>query len=156
MTEVTVQSDTEEALGVEFWTQPEHALDEVHQFIYAQALSALRGEVRERDGGILDYMIVERFAFSYAILRMREAGVTAGGDEAQPLTDRTRREMNKDWLEFTLALKKIWNSEDKVDQSELVLKRVNAAVNSALKDMPETQARIVQNALVESFAAHGV
>lgn len=139
---------TEETLGQEFWTQPDGVLNEVFNLMYSQSLQVLREEVRERKGSGVDYMIVERLAFMYAYLRQRESE----GD----MTDRNRREMLKDWLELATSMKKLWTAEDKDNQSENLLKKVNKAILDAVKDMPAGQSVELQRALAESFASQGL
>lgn len=139
---------TEETLGAEFWVQPDTALDETFRLMYSQLLQVFREEVRERDGGALDYMIVERLAFMYVFLRMREAD--------SEMTDRNRRELQKDWLELATSMKKLWTAEDKENASENLLKKVNKAVLEVVKDLPANQSIQIQQALAESFASQGL
>lgn len=141
-------TDVESTLGQEFWTQPEGVLNEVFNLMYSQSLQVLREEVRERGGSGVDYMLVERMAFMYAYLRQRETD--------RDMTDRNRREMLKDWLELATSMKKLWHTEDKDNQSENLLKKVNKAVLDAVKSMPAGQSADVQRALMESFASQGL
>ena len=150
MTETPELSSVEERLGAEFWVQPSSALKEEYNFIYANALAEFRTAVRDRGGSVFDYILAERLAFNYAILRQREA------DQEQELTDRTRRELNKDLIEFTLALKKIWNSEDRVDQAEAVLKKVDKAVWEAIKELPADVGEQLQKRLAKTYAEVGL
>jgi predicted transcriptional regulator len=140
----------EETLGDEFWTQPDTALTEEFRFIYAQVLGVFRAEVRERGGSAIDFLLVERMAFMYAYLRQREAEPRAN------LADRTRREMNKDWIDLASNMKKMWNAEDKDSTAEVVLKKVDKAIFNAIKDLPERQGRAVQEALAQSLEAVGL
>lgn len=143
-------SPTEEALGNDFFVQPAGVLEDVFGFIYAQALGALRDEVRSRQGTALEYMVVERIAFMYAYLRQREA------EPESDLTDRTRREMNKDFLDISMALRKLWATDDSKNVEEAVLRKVNKAVFDGLKALPEAQAQEIQYALAGSFEAAGL
>lgn len=153
MTDLADISEVEQALGADFFEQPRSALREPFSVIYASALNEFRKTVRNRDGNVFDYILAERLAFSYAILRQREADT---GEEEDRLTDRTRRELNKDMIEFTISLKKIWNSEDRTDQSEALLKKVDKAVVDAMKSIPKDQAEILQSVLAKEFVKVGI
>lgn len=144
------QATPEAILGDQFWAQPETALTEEFSFIYAQVLAVFRDEVRERSGAAIDLLLVERMAFMYAYLRQREAEPRAN------LSDRTRREMNKDWLDLATSMKKMWVAEDKDNTAEVVLKKVDKAIFNAVKDLPEAQGRNVQEALAHSLEAVGL
>lgn len=144
------QSEKEEALGAEFWVQPVDALTPTFGFMYAQALAALRLEVRERSGSVIEFMLIERIAFMYAYLRQRES------DSENDMTDRTRREMNKDWLEISMTLRKMWGSEDNKNAEEVILRKVNKAIFEATKELPADQAKELQNALAGGFEAVGL
>jgi hypothetical protein len=137
-------------LGDNFWAQPEAALNEEFRFIYAQVLGVFRAEVAERGGSAIDLLLVERMAFMYAYLRQRES------EPRVNLTDRTRREMNKDWLDLATSMKKMWNLEDRDNADEIILKKVEKAVTKAFKDMPESQGRAAQEAMVNALAEVGV
>jgi predicted transcriptional regulator len=141
---------TEETLGDQFWAQPDTALTDEFRFIYAQVLAVFRVEVTERGGSAIDLLLVERMAFMYAYLRQREAEPRAN------LSDRTRREMNKDWLDLATSMKKMWNAEDKDSTAEVVLKKVDKAIHNAVKDLPERQGREVREALAHSLEAVGL
>lgn len=138
----------EETLGQEFWTQPENVLSEVFNLMYSQSIQVLREEIRERNGGVVDYMLIERMAFIYAFMRQREAA----GD----IADRNRREMLKDWLELAIQMKKLWSAEDRDNMADILLRKVNKAVFEAVKDLPTNQGAQVQHALAESFANQGL
>ena len=142
----------EDVLGTEFWVQPEDTLSPPFNLMYVQLSQVLRDEWRTRNGSVLDLPVIERMAYMYAYLRQRESGLR---DDIP--TDRTRREMNKDWIELAVAMKKMWASEDKDGGGrELVLKRVNEAVASALDGLPKERAAEVKRALAISFESHGV
>ena len=145
------RSQIEIDLGDEFWRQPQEALDETFNFMYSQAIAILRTEVRERGGSLTDFMLAERIAFLYAYLRQRESGIGDGD-----FSDRTRREMNKDWRELATSMKKLWNGEDNANRAEIVLKKVNTAIQEAMKDMPVTQAAALSSALTDSFEKQGL
>ncbi len=146
---MSTTSEREEVLGNEFWSQPD-ALRPEFSFIYIQFCQALREEVRERGGSALEYAIVERLAFSYAYLRQRES------DGMEEFSDRNRREMNKDFLETTMALRKMWGVEDTKNATESVLRKVNKAIADAMKDMPLEEAQQLQGLLANSFEASGL
>lgn len=143
-------SQIEDRLGAGFWVQPETAIAQAFSAVYSNFAEALRQEVRERGGSAIEFALAERLAANYAILRQREA------DDTNPITDRTRREMNKDFIEFSLALKKIWAAEDKADQSAIFLKKLDKAVFDAVQGLPEDQRKTVQLALADSFDAAGL
>lgn len=151
----SLDQTAEEILGEEFWTQPDGVLSTEFNLIYAQVLSVLREEVRSRGGSSIDFLIVERMAFSYAYLRFRETQ-SADAENGNAITDRTRREMNKDWLDLATSMKKMWNSEDKENLGEAILKKVNKAIFEAVKELPEAQAREIQGRLAESFGSVGL
>lgn len=139
----------EEVLGTEFWSQPEDVLvDPTYNLIYSQVMSVLRTEHTQRGGSVIDLLLIERMAFMYAYLRMREANIEGA------MTDRTRREMNKDWLDLATAMKKLWNTEDNSDAEVKILQKVDKAINSALTDFAEPEARKIKESLYESFEAH--
>lgn len=140
----------EETLGVEFWTQPENMFggNEVFSLMYATVLQVFRDENRTRSGSAIDLLIAERIAAMYVYLRYRESN--------DDLVDRTRREFNKDVLDLLTLMKKLWLTEDKGNEAEVILKKVNTAVSSVLRDMPESQARNLQRDLAESLAAQGL
>lgn len=142
----------EETLGQEFWTQPETLFggNEVFSLMYSTVLAVFREENRQRNGSAIDLLVAERIASMYVYLRFREADVDT------PMTDRTRREMNKDVLDLLTQMKKLWLSEDRDNAAEAVMKKANGAILNALKDMPESEARAIQRALAESFEASGL
>lgn len=139
----------EDILGAEFWTQPAGVLSETFSFMCAQLASVLRDERRHLgEIPVADIVLIERFSFGYAFLRQREASI-----EDNAMTDRTRREMNKDIIEMLLMLKKSWHAEDKDSAQDTILKKVNKAILNAVKDMPDAEGRRLQSILAESFAA---
>lgn len=140
----------EEALGTEFWAQPEDVLSPEYGLIYAQVISILRREHDARGGSAVDLLLIERMAFMYSYLRMREAFTE------DAMTDRTRREMNKDWIDLAANMRKMWSAEDKDSTADKILQKVDKAVQVALKDLAADEGRKVQKALAEAFENSGL
>lgn len=151
MTEETNQT-VDEKLGQEFWTQPEGALSEPMQLIYGNLVAAFREEIALNHGTIVDLMVAERASWMYSFMREREAGRNG----MSPLNDRNRREMNKDLIDLLLTMKKLWSADAKEDAAERVLAKVNKAIFSVIKDLPESDGRKLQSELADAFEANGL
>lgn len=144
-----LEQTADEQLGQEFWHQPQGSFSELpeYDFIYSQVVATLRNE-RGIQATAIDLLLIERLAKMYAYLRMREA--------FEDMADRTRREMNKDWLDLALQLKKLWIADDKGEGGEKLLQRVNFAVKAAFEDMPPAYKERAYNKLMESFDRVGL
>lgn len=143
----------EERLGQEFWTQPQETLSEAMQLIYSNLVAIFRDEISQRGGELVDLMLAERAAFIYSFIREREAET---GPVRGLLNDRNRREMNKDLIDLLLTMKKLWSSEAKEGASEKVLAKVNKAIFSVIKELPESDGRKLQSELANAFEANGL
>ena len=152
MSEEIGWDDPEEALGPEFWAQPEDVLETTFSLIYAQVAAVLRDEYRDRGGTALDLLIIERLASIYARLRMQEAGI---GVEEEVST-KERRETNKEFIDFALSIKKLWATQDAAYSGEIIKRKLNAAIKDAFSKMSSEDATKLQKVLAESFAEQGV
>lgn len=141
----------QESLGSEFWVQPDDAWagDPHYSFIYSQVVNVLLAERGSLASG-LDLMLIERLAKMYSYLRMREA--------FEDMTDRTRRELNKDWIELAVSLKKLWAADDRGEGTgaEKLLTKVNVAIKNAIKDLPPGAGQRAYAAIVDSFEREGL
>lgn len=143
------QSPVEEALGAEFWSATQGALEPEFDLIRTLAATALRAEVRDRTGSALDFMLIERLAFMYAYLRQAEA------TEGTSIT--ALRSLQKDWLDLATNMKKIWNAEVKDNQQEILLKKVDKSIGTVFEQLPDTpEYRNIKKMFAESFQANGV
>lgn len=153
MAEELQHQTADERLGQEFWTQPEEALrNGALQLMYSNLVSVLRDEIASNHGSAVDLMIAERAAFMYAYMREREAMTGPG----QGMSDRGRREMNKDLVDLLLVIKKLWSVDAKNDVADKVLAKVNKSLFTVLKDLPEETGKKLQRELADAFEANGL
>lgn len=151
-----ISQTVDQRLGQEFWTQPSNTLSEPMQLIYRNLVSVLREEIASlSNGGAVDFMVAERVAWMYSFMRERESQ-TGQGKGMSSLNDRNRREMNKDLIDLLLTIKKLWAADAKDDMAERVLTKVNKAIFSVIKDLPESDGRKLQSELADAFEANGL
>lgn len=128
----------------EFFAQPEKPLgDESHQLIYAEVVSRLREE--NPQGDTLELMLIERIAFLYVYIRVKEAT----GSFAH---DRSYKETNALLIDLMRDLRKTKSSAVQAEEiRDAIIETVHEALAVSIKKLPGDLSKDFQEALANEF-----
>lgn len=140
-------------LGREFFVQAASVMwTENTKFLYTNVMAMLREELEDRDANTLDYMLAERIAATYAIIRERENQAQISGTA---LSYSDVRQINQDWANLAMSIKKLWTGDKDDKASELVLKKVSKALSTTIDSLPEGIKDVVRKELAEGLEVAG-
>lgn len=131
-------------LSDEFFAQPEKPLgDEAHQLIYAEVVARLREE--NPDADTLELMLIERTAFLYVHIRVKEQL----GSFAH---DRSYKETNALLVDLMRDLRKQKSSAQTAEQiRDSIIETVHEALAASVKKLPPEYAKSFQESLADEF-----
>jgi len=127
-------------------------LDDRWQGMYQEMIAQLRSEAAGLPMSTVQSLLIERIAYDYVYIRMREEEMHTGDSSSSFNRPNVHKEYNNFWLDMTKEFHKVLNSgQDKLRQALLL--EIQSVVSKAVDTIPDNSIRkSVRLALAEGFA----